>query len=72
MGGGEGGQEDQEEDVQEDLSLIDVSEGAIEEERKLMKEREEEKEKNQDQTKEIPVPSRWFWTIRSLNIWTSC
>ena len=57
-GGGEGVQEDQEEDVQEDLSLIDVSEGAIEEERKLMKEREEEKEKNQDQTKEITSPEQ--------------
>ena len=37
----------------QDLSLIDVSEGAIEEERKLAKEREEE---NRDQTKEITSP----------------
>ena len=56
--GGEGNGEEDQEDVQEDLSLIDVSEGAIEEERKLMKEREEEKEKNQDQTKEITSPEQ--------------
>ena len=42
----------------EDLSLIDVSEGAIEEERKLAKEREEEVKKNQDQTKEITSPEQ--------------